>query len=120
MADVGLRRELLARHPWLAETERGPQAVEAGECDACGDEARLIATCGPGAPPYLGRRCAAASGVDAWCDGHRDEADAALVWLSDLPRQADDAARLWWVSTGEARLDPDAVAGIRRRALPTG
>lgn len=129
-----LRRALLERYPWLADTELGPQAVEAGECDRCGAEARLVAPCGPapasvvagaaergeriGPSWALGRRCAAALGDEAWCDGHRGDAEAALAWLARLPAEADDVARLWWVATGEVRVDPALVAAARRLALP--
>ena len=94
------------RWPWVNDGELGPSAVEAGECDGCGAEARVVATCGPSAERYLGRRCVAARGVGAWCDGHADEAAAAVAWTAALPREADDIARLWWVATGEVRLDP--------------
>src|SRR5688500_9003673 len=100
-----LHAALRDRYPWLDGAEHGPSAVEAGECERCGAEARLVATCGPG-PVYLGRACASALGVGAWCDGHADEAAAALAWLQRLPPEADVVARLWWVSTGEVRLDP--------------
>lgn len=110
-----LRRELLRRYPWLDASEVGPRSVEAGECDACGQEARLVMTCGPGPALYLGRRCAAGRGDDAWCAGHADEAAAALAWLARLPDEADAVARLWWVATGEVQLDPALVAGARRR-----
>jgi hypothetical protein len=36
-----------------------------------------------------------------------------------LPAEADDVARLWWVATGEVRLDPAlVVAAAERLALP--
>jgi hypothetical protein len=122
-----LRRTLLARYRWLESDHIGPQAVEAGECDACGAEPRLVAPCGP--PPArmqtragpdwaLGRRCAARLGVEAWCAGHEEEAAAALRWLARLPAEADDVARLWWVATGEVRLDPALLERVRRRVLP--
>ncbi|WP_370324903.1 hypothetical protein [Euzebya sp.] len=111
---AALREALRARHPWVDHTEWGPRAVTAGECDLCGEEARLVQPCGPppaelrGATPdwALGRRCAAALGVEGWCDGHVDEATAALGWLEGLPADADVLARLWWVATGEVRPDP--------------
>jgi hypothetical protein len=125
MSDLGpqdratLRTALLALHPWLRQTDVGPQSVSAGECDVCGDEARLVQPCGP--PPAaiggaatpdwaMGRRCAAAAGVEGWCDGHADEATAALSWLRELPEDADLVARLWWVATGEVRADPSVRA----------
>lgn len=115
-----LRQVLRARYPWLAATDRGPQAVEAGECDRCGAEARLVATCGPIAWATLGRRCAADLGPDAWCPGHAEEAAATLAWLAALPDEADDVARLWWVATGEVRLDPALAVIARRLALLAG
>lgn len=115
---AALRDALRARYPWLDEERFGPRAVEAGECDRCRAEARMVTTCGPVAWPALGRRCAAEVGADAWCDGHRDEREQALAWLADLPDLADKVARLWWVSTGEVKLDPALLDGLRREALP--
>lgn len=120
----GLRAALRARYAWIDDTEVGPRAVEAGECDRCGAEARLVQPCGPpprdvpGAGPdwALGRRCAAELGVDAWCAGHERDARAALDALAALPAEADDVARLWWVATGEVRIDPRLLGG-RARAL---
>ncbi|MGH3441914.1 MAG: hypothetical protein ACRDUY_07700 [Nitriliruptorales bacterium] len=105
-----LRRALLAHYPWLEHDDLGPRAVEGGECDRCGHEARLVETCGPGLHRYLGRRCAHRLGEEAWCEGHADTARTALAWLADLPDEADDVARLWWVATGEVQLDPDLMA----------
>ncbi|MDP8962304.1 MAG: hypothetical protein M3N32_11910 [Actinomycetota bacterium] len=100
-----LREALRAHYPWLDREDLGPRAVEAGECDHCGNEARLVPTCG--STPYraLGRRCALRLGLESWCAGHGEDAQEALDWLRSLPREADDVARLWWVATGEARLD---------------
>ena len=109
---VALRAHLLAVHPWVGADGWGPRAVVAGECDGCGHEARLVQPCGPPSLPgvgpdwALGRRCAAAAGVEGWCDGHVEEAEAALAWLADLPAEADEVARLWWLATGEIRPDP--------------
>jgi hypothetical protein len=115
---AALRKALRDRYPWLADTEHGPQAVEAGECDRCAAEARLVMTCGPGADLMLGRRCAAATGVDAWCSGHEPEARRALRWLAGLPPEADVVARLWWVATGEVRLDPAVLERAVQQVLP--
>lgn len=115
-----LRAALLQRHPWIDDPDVGPRAVEAGECDRCGHEARLVTTCGPTQWAGLGRRCAAAVGLDAWCDGHADDAAGYLAHLRTLPDEADTVARLWWVATGEVRLDADAVAPLLARALPDG
>ncbi len=110
-----LRSHLRERHPWVADPDHGPTTVDAGECDRCGQEARLVTTCGPDGQ-RLGRRCAAELGPSAWCEGHADEALAALQWLSRLPAEADDVARLWWVATGEVRLR--SLVPLLRRALP--
>lgn len=115
---AALRDALRARYSWLGHDEFGPKAVESGECDRCGAEARLVTTCGPTAWTALGRRCAAEVGQEAWCDGHREDAARALAWLVALPDMADAVARLWWVSTGEVRLDPALLDDLRRRALP--
>lgn len=132
MGHPDLRRALLARYPWVGDAEHGPQSVEAGECDRCGAEARLVAPCGPPPPDgfgsraggrmgpdwALGRRCAAELGLDGWCDGHEDEARGALAWIAALPPEADEVARLWWVATGEVRVDPAILGAARRLALP--
>lgn len=112
-ARTRLRTALRQRYPWVADTERGPAAVEAGECDHCGAEARLVMVCGPGAGQYLGRRCLQELGADAWCDGHADDAAGAMSWAAALEDEADVVARLWWVATGEVRLPPAAVAGLQ-------
>jgi hypothetical protein len=127
MGSPQLREALLARYPWLAAPDLGPQTVEAGECDRCGREARMVAPCGPppaGMPPgigpdwALGRRCAGEAGLAGWCAGHAADAAAALDWLAALPGEADDIARLWWVATGEVRLDPGLLSAARRLRLP--
>jgi hypothetical protein len=115
---TALRDALLSRYPWLAEPDLGPRAVEAGECDRCGAEARLVMTCGPGPDVQLGRRCAAEVGVVAWCEGHAAEAARALAWMARLPPEADDAARLWWVATGEVRVTGELRGRARALALP--
>ena len=81
--------------------------MEAGDCDRCGNEARLVMTCGPGGV-YLGRSCVAELGATAWCTGHHAEAAAAVSWTAQLPPEADTVARLWWVARGEVRLAADA------------
>jgi hypothetical protein len=113
-----LRDALTARYPWVVDPEVGPRAVEAGECDRCGAEARLVTTCGPTQWAGLGRRCAAVVGLAGWCDGHADEAARWLAHLRTLPDEADVVARLWWVATGEVRMDADAVAPLLALALP--
>lgn len=122
-----LRAALLARYPWLAATDLGPQAVSAGECDRCAAEARLVAPCGPPPPDLrarpgpewgLGRRCTLELGDDVWCGGHAAEGEEARAWLARLPPEADTVARLWWVATGEVGLDPALRAGAARLRLP--
>lgn len=114
-----LRRALQALYPWVAGTEWGPAAVEAGECDACGTEARLVQVCGPGSQQFLGRRCVTVQGTQAWCSGHLQDAAAALTWVVGLPDETDLVARLWWVATGEVSVDPKLVsAGLAQLGLP--
>lgn len=105
-----LRAALRAHHPWLERDDIGPRSVSAGECDRCGHEARMVETCGPALHRFLGRRCASQVGTEAWCEGHREDARSALRWLEGLPAEADDVARLWWVATGEVKLEPGLIA----------
>lgn len=114
-----LRAALLGRHPWIAHDDIGPRTVDAGECDRCGAEARMVTICGPSAWEGIGRRCASAVGTRAWCDGHAEQARTWLAVLAALPPEADAVARLWWVATGEVRLDPAAVGHLMHTALPT-
>lgn len=119
-----MREALLAAEPWLARTDLGPQAVDAGACDRCGQRPRLLPTCGPDGDPGLCAGCAATLGVDAWCDGHLDEATEALAWSAGLPAHVDLAVTLWWVATGEVQLDPSllddlAPFGVEVRGLLT-
>lgn len=79
-------------------------------------------TCGPAVATALCRDCALEVGADAWCEGHRPAGTAVLAALADLPPEWDDVTRLWWVATGEVRLDalvrrpatglPPAVAAV--------
>lgn len=117
---AALRAALIQRHGWIDDPEVGPRAVEAGECDRCGREARMVTTCGPTRWAALGRRCAREVGVRAWCDGHGEEGARWLARLEALPGEADTVARLWWVATGEVRLADDAVAPLVAGALPDG
>lgn len=115
-----LRGALLERYPWISDPDVGPRAVEAGECDRCGSEARLVTTCGPTRWAGLGRRCAAFVGLRGWCDGHADAAAGWLARLRALPDEADAVARLWWVATGEVRIDAAAAEPLLAQALPDG
>jgi hypothetical protein len=98
-----LRAALLEVAPWLREDDVGPRAVDAGPCDACGDAPRVLPTCGPAGHAALCPVCALQLGLDAWCDGHADEARAALAWAAALPPRWRDLVVLWWVATGEVR-----------------
>jgi hypothetical protein len=81
-----LRAALLETEPWLGEPDRGPRSVDAGACDRCRELPRLLPTCGPSGWEALCRTCALAVGLDAWCDGHRDDGREALRWAVALPR----------------------------------
>jgi hypothetical protein len=98
-----LRRALLEAEPWLAATEVGPASVDAGACDRCGDQPRLLPTCGPAGYAALCRDCALALGEDAWCDGHAEEGAAARRWATGLPASWGQTVVLWWFATGELR-----------------
>lgn len=78
--------------------------MEAGECDRCGEEPRLLPTCGPVAWTALCRTCAGDVGHDAWCDGHAEEAADLLAWAERLPDEWPTVCRLWWIATGEVRI----------------
>lgn len=113
-----LREALVSRYPWIDHDDIGPRVVDAGECDRCGREARMVATCGPTRWAGLGRACAAEVGVSAWCDGHADDARMRLDLLAALPPEADAVTRLWWVATGEVRIDAAGLQPLLRAALP--
>lgn len=115
-ADRGaLRTALRDAYPWIDETEMGPRAVEAGECDRCGSAPRLLPTCGPASWVALCRTCATEVGDDAWCDGHDDDGRAMRAWADTLPEEWPAVVRLWWVATGEVRLDPALLDALRAR-----
>lgn len=107
-----LRHAITARHRWVDDGDIGPRSVEAGDCDRCGLEARLVAVCGPVPWAAIGRRCARELGTRAWCDGHAGDVPALLDHLGALPAEADTVARLWWVATGELRLDAQLAAAL--------
>lgn len=112
---AALRDALRAAHPWLGATDWGPQAVDAGECDRCGHAPRLLPTCGPVEWQALCRDCANDLSTDAWCDGHHEEALAALAWAAHLPDDWPDVVRLWWIATGEVGLPPEGMGHFRAR-----
>lgn len=99
-----LNAALRAAHPWLDDMRFGPRNVDAGDCDRCGAEPRLVQPCNA---PQVGRRCAT---EDDWCEGHAGEARDALAYLQSLPDDADGVAYLWWLSTGEVRYSADPSA----------
>lgn len=119
-----LQHALLEVAPWLAATEIGPQAVEAGRCDACDLHPRLLPTCGPAGTGAVCRDCAARLGADAWCEGHRSEGIAARRWAAALPARWAELVTLWWVATGEVRssawseLDTSTLPLPVQEALP--
>lgn len=116
-----LRAALTSHYPGVTRTDFGPAAVEAGECDECQAEARLVMTCGPGVGQYLGRRCLQRWGSDAFCPGHAAEAQAAAAWARTLPADIDLIARLWWVATGEVRLPAEQMTtAMSRLGLTAG
>ena len=108
-----LRRTLRAAYPWVTDTETGPRAVEAGECDRCARRPRCVPTCGPVAWTALCADCAVAVGEDGWCAGHHDQGLAHRDWARSLPPEWATVVRLWWVATGEVRVDPAWVATAR-------
>jgi hypothetical protein len=112
---AALRRELLRAEPWLGALDVGPQAVDAGTCERCDRWPRLLPTCGPAGVAALCRDCARDLGDEGWCDGHRDEGRHARIWAAQLPDRWAAAVVLWWVATGEVRID--AVADIDPRQL---
>lgn len=123
-----LRAALATVYPWVTDTELGPRSVEAGECDRCGRQPRVVATCGPVAWSALCAGCVETVGAAAFCEGHAAEAGAAAAWVRRLPDEWAQVARLWWVATGEVRLDrlvldhPERLAPAVQAALrrPTG
>jgi len=108
-----LRQALTAVAPWLTATDVGPQAVDAGPCDDCGDLPRLLPTCGPASPGALCRDCARRVGDDGWCTGHEDEGRAARAWADDLPDDWADTVTLWWIATGELTVTADYLEVLR-------
>lgn len=92
--------------------------MDAGECDRCGRSPRFVPTCGPAAAEAVCADCASAVGSALWCDGHADTARAVLAALPRLPPERDVVTRLWWVATGEARLDRLVVPADLRLPRP--
>lgn len=113
-----LRRALRRAYPWLDDRDRGPRAVVAGECDRCGEAPRVLPTCGPVPWQALCATCGLQVGFAGWCDGHRPDARGHLRWAAALPEEWPLVVRLWWVATGEVRLDVLVVPPGLRRRLP--
>lgn len=114
LATRGRRRDLLAllvdHHPWLADDDLGPAAVDAGPCDRCDVEPRLVTPCGPVPWRGLCRDCVLEVGTAAFCAGHGDQADDLLVRARDLPATWATLVRMTWVARGEIRADRDFLA----------
>lgn len=121
LATRARRRALLAvlveAHPWLADGDLGPTAVDAGPCDRCGDAPRLVSPCGPVPWRGLCPDCLVAVGREAFCVGHADEADDLVARARALPATWATLVRLAWVARGEVRADgaflAEAAATLR-------
>jgi hypothetical protein len=88
--------------------------VDAGDCDRCGADPRMVSGCGPAGGRALCPACVVDLGVgEVWCDGHRDEGQDALAWLARLPADWAAVVRLWWIATGEVRMDPSVLDLLR-------
>lgn len=109
-----LRDTLRSTYRWLDETEWGPRAVPAGECDRCELAPRLVPTCGPSAPRALCRDCALALGRSAWCEGHADDGELILNAVAALPDEWRTVSVVWWIATGEVRVDSLVATEIER------
>lgn len=114
-----LRSALSSAVPWLTRPDAGPRSVDAGQCDRCGDQPRLVPTCGPAQWRALCRDCVLDVGLDAWCAGHAEDGRDVLDWAADLPPWWGDAVVLWWVATGEVdgpppTTSPELPAPVRR------
>lgn len=108
-----LRAALAVTAPWTRALDRGPRAVDAGECDRCGRHPRLLPTCGPAHWTALCRDCALEVGEDGWCDGHADDGADLRDWAAQLPTTWPTLVRLWWVATGEVAVDDAWIAAAR-------
>lgn len=91
--------------------------MEAGSCDRCGQQPRLLATCGPDAPGAVCRDCALNIGEHGWCDGHHAEGALDRRWAAALPERWGDAVVLWWIATGEVREVPASARALTETAL---
>lgn len=98
-----LRAALHENAPWLAGTDLGPRAVDAGWCERCDLHPRVVPTCGPTGVTAVCAPCAVELGEDGWCDGHRGDAEVARRWVSTLPENWAELTVRWWLATGEVR-----------------
>lgn len=57
--------------------------------------------------------CAVEVGEDAWCEGHRDDGARHRRWAAALPAEWPTVTRLWWVATGEVRVDEPWLRAAR-------
>ncbi len=105
-----LRHVLAEVAPWTTDPETGPAAVDAGECDRCGDQPRWVATCGAQPWPAICRDCLLELGTEAFCDGHRRDALDHVAAARALPDEWATITRLAWIASGEVRAGDDWVA----------
>lgn len=105
-----LRSALSTAAPWLLDPGIGPTTVDAGSCDRCGEQPRVVATCGPAPARTLCAACVLEVGDAGWCAGHRDVAAHARSWAGRVPAGWADLVVLWWIATGEVRPSADGPA----------
>lgn len=102
-----LRRVVAEVAPWTTDPDTGPAAVDAGECDRCGDQPRWVVTCGAQPWRQICRDCVLELGTTAFCDGHRDDALAHIATARAMPDDWATITRLAWVARGEVQADDD-------------
>lgn len=116
MDKPALRGVLEKLAPWTVDPSFGPAAVDAGECDRCGLQPRLVQTCGAQPWARVCRDCLLELGTDLFCAGHRDDGREYLARARALPDDWATITRLAWISTGEVHADPDWVALVADRS----
>ncbi|MDX1658849.1 MAG: hypothetical protein R3343_08520 [Nitriliruptorales bacterium] len=114
----GLRRALRTAYPWIGDEAFGPRTVDAGECDRCRKQPRLVPTCGPVGWRALCRECALEVGTDAWCDGHLADGREILGAIEELGGDWATVVLLWWIATGEVRHE--RLSEMPTTELPAG